>query len=320
MLMLLGLFSALFAGAAADTMLSLRTNDDQNNTDEDPQDDTDVTSDDSANDLLSFVSVQSELPPLPADTPAIFDTLSERVHSSDAYPEPEPPEPLIATAGDSPMDLNGGALDDWLSAGAAETGLFGHGGNDILSAGTGPTHQIGGEGDDTLQGGAGDDRLEGGEGDDHIHAGSGNNTLMGGAGNDTLVGVALDDNGRDVGGQNFLNGGAGNDTLIAGAGDFLNGGEGEDSFILGQWLQGGDPVSLVDYDADEDQILLHYDPMRVPEPDVEIRFGEDALDTAQIWLNGHFVAQVSNAPDLTIADVGLIPIKGPSLSGLTPLT
>lgn len=313
MLMILGLFSALFAGAAADTMLSLRPDADQDDTDNASTEDDESMGGDQDGGLLSFAFSPLEMPQ-PADDPSsTFDAQADRIHSSDAYPETPPPQSVIATGDASGSDMNGGGMDDRLTGGSVETRLAGHGGNDILTAGTGPTHQIGGEGDDVLVGGAGDDRLEGCEGDDILIAGLGDNTLMGGAGNDILVGAALDDDGNDQSGQNFLNGGAGDDILIAGSGDYLHGGDGADTFVLGQWLQGGDPVSLVDYHADEDQILLQYDPLRVPEPDLEIRFGSDMPETAEIWLNGQLIAQVANAPDLTVADVGIVPMAGTSI-------
>lgn len=310
MWMILGLFGALAAGAAADTMFSMRASSEQDDDTDaiDPADDTD-------GDLLSYATQQS-LPDLPPDIPALFDNLDDRIHSSDSYAPAPPPEPVVATGGETASALNGGALDDSLTGGSAETYLAGHGGNDVLRATTGPTHQIGGEGDDVLIGGAGDDRLEGCDGDDVLIAGGGSNTLLGGAGNDLLVGAQFDDSFADISGPNFLNGGTGDDMLVAGQGDFLNGGSGADTFALGDWLRGGAAVSVMDYQSGEDQILLHYDPTRLPDPDVEIRFQDDAPETAQIWLNGQIIAQVMQAPDLTIADIGLVPLTGPGLGGL----
>lgn len=311
MLMIFGLFGAVFAGAAADAVLSLRSEPEQGDKDETPDEDDQSVDDQSEGNLLAFASAPSALDFASSDVAAVFDGLAERIHSSDAYPEASTPDPIIAFADDSEHTLNGGALNDLLAGGTVATLLAGHGGDDILISGTAPTHQIGGEGNDVLVGGVGDDRLEGGEGNDVLIAGLGNNTLMGGSGDDILVGVALDENGNDISGQNFLNGGTGNDVLIAGAGDYLNGGSGSDTFVLGQWLQSGDAVMLVDYDATEDQILLQYDPARIAQPDVDIRFNDNAPDTAEIWLGGHLIAQVANAPDLSSSDIGLVPLSSP---------
>ncbi|MGY6705602.1 calcium-binding protein [Roseinatronobacter sp.] len=241
------------------------------------------------------------------DVAGLFDDLDERIHSSDAFAEPEPAAPVNLTGGDSDALLQGGALNDTLTGGAGNDTLAGQGGDDWLQAGQGAAHMNGGEGHDTLIGGAGNDTLIGGAGDDLLIAGEGSNTLNGGAGNDTLVGAALDHDGNDLGGRNFLNGGDGDDTLIAGQGDYLNGGAGSDTFALGDWLQGQDAATIVDFDPAEDQIILHYDPSRLAAPDLAVSFNAANPDTAQIWLDGHLIANVAHGASLTAQDIALVP-------------
>jgi hypothetical protein len=327
MWMILALFGAMAAGAATDTLMSARA---QANDDDRPdEDDTaDIVTaartepDFSTGNLLADLDPPS--PPafvtntapqgatLPTAIPEIPDhELAEtRIHSSDLYPERPAPEPVVAELSGPASSLNGGALNDILSGGSWSGILAGHSGDDWLIAGTGPTHMIGGEGADVMLGGDEDDSLEGSEDDDLLIAGGGNNVLLGGAGNDILIGASFDQTGTDVGGQNFLNGGDGDDLLIAGASDYLHGGAGADIFGLGDWLQGR-AATIVDYVPGEDQILLHFDPARLGDPTVDIRFDPNAPDTAQIWLNEHLVAQVQNAPGLSVADVGLVPIVHP---------
>jgi Ca2+-binding RTX toxin-like protein len=316
MWMLLGFFGVLAAGAAADTLLTTRSAGDTDDTDDSDVTQADAQVDPAEHRVSAFFSDQPAVDLLALDILAEFDFAPDVIHSSDAFAIPPSPQPIVANGGDTPSQLNGGALDDVLTGGSAETYMAGHGGDDILHAAAGPTHQIGGEGNDVLIGGAGDDRLEGGEGDDLLIAGGGSNTLLGGAGNDILVGATFDTVQSAGSGPNFLNGGDGDDILIAGQGDYLNGGAGADAFGLGDWLQNGAAVTLVDYHPDEDQILLHYDPERVSSPDLEIRFQDDTSGTAQIWLNGQIIAQVLQAPNLTIADIGLVPMAGPGLGGL----
>jgi Ca2+-binding RTX toxin-like protein len=136
--------------------------------------------------------------------------------------------------------------------------------------------------------------------------------LLGGYGNDTVIGAALDADGQDQSGQNFLNGGAGDDVLVAGNGDYMNGGSGADQFTLGGWLQSA--ATIVDYQPGDDRIVLQYDPARLPEPDLSIAFAPDDLATAQIWLNGQMIAQVVNAPGLSVTDIGLVPQTGLGLA------
>jgi Ca2+-binding RTX toxin-like protein len=315
MWMILGLFGALVAGAAADTMLTMRSSADQDEEADTVEQDDAELDDETSGDILTYFS--DPLPqPLDPVGPEMHDYLPERVHSSDAYPEPAAAEPVVAVGGDIPSLLNGAALNDWLTGGSAETYLAGHGGDDLLRASTGPTHQIGGQGNDVLIGGSGIDWLEGGEGDDTLIAGAGTGTLLGGAGNDILVGTGPGSVPSDVAGPSFLNGGAGDDILIAGNGDYLNGGTGADTFLVAAGPLTGGAVTIVDYHSDEDQILLHFDPTRVPDPDVEIRFSAASPETAQIWLNGQMIAEVAQAPNLTVADIGLVPLTGPGLAGL----
>ncbi|MDD7971537.1 calcium-binding protein [Roseinatronobacter alkalisoli] len=330
MLMFMGLFGALLAGVAADSMLaSARDSESHDNDSPDDAYNTAPDSDDaqaslSAGNVLGGTgdslddmfgaTPDSDMPETEAvpsffpapDVAGLFDDLDERIHSSDAFIQPEPGQPVHLTGGDSPALLQGGALDDTLTGGAGNDTLLGHGGDDWLQAGQGATHMNGGTGNDTLIGGAGNDTLIGGDGDDLLIAGAGNNTLNAGVGNDTLIGVALDHNGNDISGRNFLNGGDGDDILIAGQGDYLNGGDGADTFALGDWLQGNAPVTIVDYNPQDDQIVLHYDPARLAMPELQVQFSATDPDTAQIWLQGHLIANVANGAGLTAQDIALV--------------
>ncbi|MCC5993277.1 MAG: hypothetical protein JJT99_12230 [Rhodobacteraceae bacterium] len=326
MLMFMGLFGALMAGVAADALLSgQRTSgagaDDGVGPDSPDDDDSEEWTGRQGNLLAEAAlaagggdddtTLDDNSDPEPdqpegADIPGLFDDLGERIHSSDSYPEPDPPMPEYLLGDERDQLLEGGDLDDTLIGGSGNDTLAGHAGDDWLQAGQGESHLIGGSGNDTLIGGPGDDRLEGNAGDDLLIAGQGSNTLLGGSGDDTLVGVALDESGQDISGRNFLNGGEGDDLLIAGQGDYLNGGPGADRFALGDWLEGLHPATIVDYTAPEDQIVLHYDPVRMAAPELAVTHSEADPMTAQIWLNGHLIANVANAPDLGVQDIALI--------------
>lgn len=236
----------------------------------------------------------------------LHDHLGERIHSSDSFPPALPPVPGLVNGTDGNDSLRGSGAGDTLNGGAGDDTLVGAGGDSVLIAGGGNNHLIGGEGNDRLIGDSGNDTLEGGWGNDLLIAGGGENLLMGGAGDDTLVGAMLDADGKDTSGANFLNGGAGKDLLIAGQGDQLHGGEGADVFALGDWLAGAEPATILDYNAHQDQITLHYDPDRLDPPIISISFTADDPDTAQIRLDGQVVALVLNAPDLATADIALV--------------
>jgi hypothetical protein len=76
-----------------------------------------------------------------------------------------------------PVELYGGAGNDWLTGGKA---------------------------DDLLDGGAGNDRLEGGRGNDILVGGDGNDTLSGGSDKDILIGGLGSDQLSDSGGENIM--------------------------------------------------------------------------------------------------------------------
>ena len=323
MFMFVGLFGALMAGVAADALLSgQRASGEEDTfapdsaTEEESEDwsgsqgnllaEAGLAAGDGADTWMDDSSDPEPDRPEGTDSPGLFDGLDERIHSSDAYPDPAPEEPVNLAGDERDQLLDGTDLNDTLIGGSGNDTLAGHGGDDWLQSGSGDAHLIGGGGNDTLIGGAGDDRMEGNGGDDLLIAGQGSNTVLGGTGDDTLVGVAFDESGQDVSGRNFLNGGDGDDLLIAGQGDYLHGGPGADSFALGDWLAGHEPARIVDYSASEDQIVLHYDPARMAAPDLVVTHSEDDPQTAQIWLNGHLIAHVANAPDLAAQDIALI--------------
>lgn len=141
--------------------------------------------------------------------------------------------------------LDGGAGGDW---------ILGFDGPDALSGGTGG---------DVLIGGAGADRIDGGAGDDFVEAA---NILHEAALRDTSgpdnaiadVILAYDMTaGSDAGDTVAL--GPGDDTVVPGSDDTVTGGAGIDRFALGDWIEGGRPVEITDFDVAEDVISFVYD-------------------------------------------------------------
>ncbi|MEM6727484.1 MAG: calcium-binding protein [Pseudomonadota bacterium] len=178
--------------------------------------------------------------------------------------------------------VTGGAGDDFLRGGAGDDQVFGAGGNDVVLGDGGDDSVGGGAGDDIVRGGVGEDRLTGGtgddlllggdgadtsfggEGDDMIVGGQGNDTSNGGAGDDLLVGnFAFDlltltpSEGGETGGDDLF-GGTGEDTIILGAHDEAEGGAGADVFAV--LLETETVPSVSDFDTDEDEIVVYFDP------------------------------------------------------------
>ncbi|MBJ2150953.1 calcium-binding protein [Paracoccus sp. IB05] len=192
-------------------------------------------------------------------------------------------------------ELHGDAGDDTLEGGAGDDQLMGHEGDDLLRGGAGNDTLLGGEGDDSLYGEEGDDWLWGGEGDDQMVGGAGADTLDGGAGNDTLWGAFPE---GDDGEVDFLNGGDGDDVIHLGAGDYGNGGAGSDSFVLTQWLGEGGFATITDYDPQDDEIVLVYDPAAHVSPAVSVTQSATG-GSSLISIDGFVVAEVNGQVNLS---------------------
>lgn len=212
--------------------------------------------------------------------------------------------------GDGDDTLHGEDGDDLLFGGDGDDRLFGHDGDDTLH---------GGAGDDTLIGGMGNDLLVGGPGNNALHGYAGDNTLIGGAGADTLFGGSGDDvlgtlpgtgeNGYDPEHgpeRNYLNGGAGDDLIYAGPGDVITTGAGQDTVVLGDWLSAEHQAEILDFEPEEDQLMIVYNNLRGDDPEVTLEFDEEVADRQHVLLNGERIAFVENAQDLTLDHVVLL--------------
>ncbi|WP_254512716.1 beta strand repeat-containing protein [Anatilimnocola floriformis] len=168
---------------------------------------------------------------------------------------------VVVTNVNSPMQIDAGSGDDYISTGMGDDVIIGGagndqinasggnniiwgdnvgeedlptGGNDTLSSLGGNDVMYGGGGNDQIFPGAGDDYVNAGQGDDLVSAGMGNDRVFGGLGNDSLYG----DEGNDLlvggGGSDTLVGRSGSDVLIGGLGaDTLNGEDGSDILFGG---------------------------------------------------------------------------------------
>jgi Ca2+-binding RTX toxin-like protein len=320
-LTLLGLFGVLFAGVAADAVMTPSTkagNDDEDSMSEDQVDTsgTEKDLDDDPDDTDGFVYSDDKPVPQPDDLTITGTDTAEVISGglgNDQIAGQGGADLIDGRAGDDQIDagtgndvvwggegddtlngatgddtIEGQAGDDLILGEAGDDSLSGHSGNDSLDGGTGADSLLGGEGADTLSGGVGNDWLAGGYGDDRMSGGAGSDTLDGGAGNDWLSGLAGETGDLDA---DFLNGGAGNDTMVVGAGDHASGGEGDDDFILQDWLNEGGVAHISDYDADKDQLIVVYDPAAHPNPALTLEVSGDGQQTT-ILLDGSPVATI----------------------------
>ena len=220
--------------------------------------------------------------------------------------------------------------DDVLSGTSASEDILGGDGNDTLFGNNSEDTVNGRAGNDSLQGSLGQDVVDGGDGVDAVHGGldadtvsggMGADSVFGGWGNDLVNGVeddaataALD----DIDDADFLNGGSGDDTIIAGNADIVTAGDGADDIVVGDWIEAGAAASILDFNADDDNILLVYDDAE-DVPNITVQASPSDPTTAQVMMDGLAVANVFNAADLAASDVVLMPLSIAQASGIAPV-
>ncbi|MCU0899594.1 MAG: calcium-binding protein [Cypionkella sp.] len=223
-------------------------------------------------------------------------------------------------AGGSGQDhLHGEEGDDTLLGQGGDDVLIGGAGNDILSGGRGADSLAGSEGDDAVSGGGGADTLMGGEGEDTLNGGMGRDWLVGGSGNDQMIGGGAQDSldggagddtlwGGAEGGSDaaidLLNGGSGNDLIGVGAGDIAMGGDGTDTFQLQDYAPGLPVSEIVDYNPDEDDLVVVYDPAQHEAPSLTTEAVAGTEDVT-LLLDGVAIALIRNAVDLDLSQITL---------------
>ena len=220
----------------------------------------------------------------------------------------------VAHGGDGADALHGGRGDDLLSGEDGDDKLVGGAGADTLLGHEGSDSLYGGAGADTLMGGGGRDRVVGGDADDWLAGGLGDDGLIGDAGSDTLDGGAGNDvlDGRESVNafpeMDFLNGGDGDDTLRLGAGDYATGGDGADWFELSDLTPGDAIANIADYNADEDALVVVFDPVLHPDPQLSLVTPENT-DDVMVLLDGVPLAMVAGGAGMTVADLLLTPAQ-----------
>ncbi len=207
--------------------------------------------------------------------------------------------------------------------------IFGNGGNDTILGAAGDDrlfgaddsdYGLGGEGDDLVRGGADDDTLIGGTGSDDLRGDGGDDVLVSAevvdeqavqsilTGEDTVTPIAstTDFDAEVNPADDEVDGGGGDDLLIMGAGDSGSGGGGEDAFQLGSWIDPGNPATISDFDASEDQIVYSFEGDAAP----TITVSTDEDGTATVSANGEPFLVVPNAGEnfgassITLASLG----------------
>ncbi|WP_227269970.1 hypothetical protein [Roseobacter weihaiensis] len=96
--------------------------------------------------------------------------------------------------------------------------------------------------------------------------------------------------------------------------------ESYERILLSDWIMEGQTAEVLDYDAREDSLLLVWDDMSnaTAEPEVDVAHDPYDEEVMHVVMNGKSVAEIYGDPNLSVADVALIPLSAALLIGLEP--
>ncbi len=117
--------------------------------------------------------------------------------------------------------------------------------------------------------------------------------------------------------RDFLNGGSGDDLILAGHGDLITTGAGADTVLLGDWIEEGQAVEIVDFQPEEDRLIVFYDAQAGDEPSLSLEPEPEGGTSQAVLLNGVQIATIGNATGLTLEHIALLPREAlPVIRGL----
>lgn len=89
---------------------------------------------------------------------------------------------------------------------------------------------------------------------------------------------------------------------------------------LGDWIQHGAPSEVLDYQHSEESLMLVWDDLETDAPPPEVDVASDPFDdeVKHVLMNGKSVAEVYGDPNMTAADVTVIPLSSALIVGLEP--
>lgn len=89
---------------------------------------------------------------------------------------------------------------------------------------------------------------------------------------------------------------------------------------LQKWISQGSPGEVVDYTASQDQLMLVWDDLSGSSADPVVEVSDDPFDPEikHITMNGRHMAEVYGDPELTAADVAVIPLSSALIAGFEP--
>ena len=94
----------------------------------------------------------------------------------------------------------------------------------------------------------------------------------------------------------------------------------DDQIMLGDWITKGHPAEVLDYEPAKDSLMLVWDDLArtADEPDVTVESDPFDAEVMHILMNCKSVAEIYGDPELTVADITLIPLSSALIVGLEP--
>ncbi|MFC3119223.1 hypothetical protein ACFOHS_17620 [Jhaorihella thermophila] len=86
----------------------------------------------------------------------------------------------------------------------------------------------------------------------------------------------------------------------------MTGGAGHDSFLAGDWIVGGPQARIMDFDPEEDRLVIAWDLAKSPDPDVEITPESDGSGLFRVVIDGVPVVRVAADGAPSVDDIVLM--------------
>lgn len=92
------------------------------------------------------------------------------------------------------------------------------------------------------------------------------------------------------------------------------------SFMTGDWISQAHGPEVIDYEADKESILVVWDDtsLEAREPSLSVSPDPDDPEVMQVNMNGKPLADVYGDPELSVADLVLMPLSSALMVGLSP--
>jgi hypothetical protein len=110
------------------------------------------------------------------------------------------------------------------------------------------------------------------------------------------------------------------DDPLASADDADSQSDAPDTDLLIEWIAKGKPAEALDYEPETEVLMLVWDDLAegAEEPDVSVETDPHDEDVRHVLMNGNSVAEIYGDPELTEADVTIIPLSSAMVAGFAP--